>query len=148
MKLITLILSLVLSFSILAFPKTPDQTMTVGALCSTSDKDFAEFRYPEAIPYCNRDVTTQTKQLIYNAYHIPVDERKQYTIDHLIPLSIGGNNDMKNLWPEHISLRDSRLDPSGQMKLEQYVYEQVRAGKMKQADAIAMIKKSKFNLKK
>lgn len=127
------------------FPLTPDKTKTYGTYCTTKDKDFKEFRYKEQIPYCNRNVDSNTKNYIYNSYSIPKEDRKEYTIDHLIPLALGGNNNVHNLWPEHISLRDSRIDPTTGIKLEFLYFEKMRAGTITQKEAIDKILKSKFN---
>jgi len=34
----------------------------------------------------------------YPAYHIPASARSE--LDHLVPLELGGSNDITNLWPE------------------------------------------------
>src|SRR5689334_24710378 len=47
-----------------------------------------------------RNVTTATKRQVYAAYRIARAQQHQYVIDHLIPLEVGGANDVANLWPE------------------------------------------------
>jgi len=86
--------------SLLIYPHTPNATVTPGSLCDTQNADFIEFRYQEHIPYCARNVSSVLKAKIYEQYGIPEADRDQFTIDHLIPLSIGGSNDRSNLWPE------------------------------------------------
>jgi hypothetical protein len=127
-----------------AFPLTPNKEITYGTLCSKSDPDFKELRYPEQIPYCNRNVDYNTKIKVYESYNIPLKEKDQYTIDHLIPLALGGSNSIHNLWPEHKSLRDGRVDSNG-VKYEYFYYEQMKNGKMKQEEAISKLLKNKFN---
>src|SRR5262245_32499514 len=96
-----LLLILSLSFPAFPYPMTPDPSETPGELCTDSDSDFYEYRYKEEIAYCKRNVSSQLKANIYDEYEIPKDERRDYTIDHFIPLSIGGSNHQVNLWPEH-----------------------------------------------
>jgi hypothetical protein len=52
---------------------------------------------PTIIP---RHVTFGTKLAVYRAYKIPLLRRLRYTIDHLVPLEIGGTNATTNLWPQ------------------------------------------------
>jgi hypothetical protein len=53
-------------------------------------------------------------------------------VDHLIPLELGGTNDMKNLWPEP----DEPLPGSAEKdQLENELHEQVCTGKMTLSDA-------------
>ena len=92
------------------YPKVPDERMTPGSMCSTNDGDFKEFRYSEKIPYCQRNVTSETKTGIYRAYGIDLSTRTQYTIDHLIPLSMGGNNAVTNLWPQNKAIYSGKIE--------------------------------------
>lgn len=124
------------------YPMTPDISMTTGALCSVIDNDFDEYRYEEKIPYCFRNVSSRLKKYIYEQYEIPLEERNQYTIDHLIPLSIGGSNNIKNLWPEHKAVKAMRSN------LEEHLYFKVKEGKMLQKEAIEILIKCKFHPEK
>jgi len=47
-----------------------------------------------------RNVSNQTKHRVYVAYGISRSQQRKYVIDHLIPLEVGGSNDITNLWPE------------------------------------------------
>jgi len=120
-------------------PVKPDQNLAPGALCTKDDKDFHEFRYKEKIPYCRRVVSEKTKEKLYKLYEIPDRCRRGYTIDHLIPLSIGGSNNMKNLWPEPIPIKNSRKG------IEGYLYHELRNGKITQKEAVQLIIKEKVN---
>jgi hypothetical protein len=121
-----------------AFPKTPDASITPGELCSPNDPDFKEYRYNEQIPYCERSVTSWRKAKIYDVYGIPENERNQYTIDHLIPLSIGGSNSDENLWAEHLTIKYER----GTLEYDLYV--KMRDGVITQKEAVRIILCSKF----
>lgn len=135
-----LVLVSVLSFQAFAvYPVKPNPSQTPGDLCSTQDRDFSGYRYQERIPYCQRDVDRQLKSRIYAQYDIPNHCRNRYTIDHFYPLSMGGNNSMKNLWPEHKHIKALRED------LELVTFEELRDGEISQSEALEIIEEAKMN---
>lgn len=123
-------------------PEGPHPEMTPGSLCQDADT----YRYPEHIKYCERDVSTSLKKRIIHEYDeqlgfsIEKMPRADFKIDHFIPLSIGGSNDISNLWPQHKSVY-AYSDP-----LESDVFNLISVGKIKQAEAIRVIKECKLNL--
>lgn len=108
-------------------------------MCDTSNPDFTEYRYPEQIAYCGRNVASSTKRAIYNAYGVREECRGQYTIDHFIPLSLGGTNEVNNLWPEHKSVKALRQN------LEEEMYQRLARGMVTQAQAVQWIVQAKWN---
>lgn len=136
MTLTTVLLSSSLA---LAYPLTPNPERTPGDLCSTQNPDFKEYRYQEKVPYCQRNVSYETKTRIYQDYGIPNSCRGRFTVDHLIPLSMGGSNEPTNLWPEHTFVKQMRPE------LELETYERLRSGELTQAEAIAIILEAKRN---
>jgi hypothetical protein len=120
-------------------PEIPDGQQTPGSLCSTKDKDYSGVRYGERIPYCRRNVSTETKVAIYEQYGIEASRRKHYTIDHFIPLSIGGSNKPENLWPEHKKIKALRQN------LEMDVYQDLQEGVITQEQALSTIREAKLH---
>lgn len=126
----------------LTFPDGPHAEMTPGVLCTHADS----YRYEEHIPYCSRAVSSSEKQRIIAAYDnqfgysIQKLPRGDFKIDHFIPLSIGGANDVGNLWPQHKSIYKFS-DP-----IEEILSELMIKGRIKQADAILAIKNCKYHL--
>lgn len=135
MKAFLILISFLVSFSVQSFPKIPEIWNNPGHLCSVKDKDFDRHRYPERIPYCRRNVSTSSKDKICKDYG--VNSRKNYTVDHIIPLSIGGSNSFENLWCQHKNINSSRI--------EFEIFLKVRDGEMSQAEAVHFIMKYKFN---
>lgn len=143
MKTLTVISLMIVTTSVFAyspdFPVGPNQQLTPGKLC---DKP-AEYRYPEHIAYCERDVTYDTKEVLIQqydkqlGYHIEKLNRDDFKIDHYIPLCAGGSNDVSNLWPQHKSVYEI-TDP-----VEPLVCKKMAEGKLKQADAIQLIIRAK-----
>ena len=126
------------------FPTSPDPKLTPGSLCEKPDKT----RYPEKIDYCDRDVETERKRMIikmYDAklgYHVGSMNRGDFKIDHLIPLCMGGSNENDNLWPQHKSVY-AQTD-----MLEQIGCEKMAKGRLRQADAIRLLKQAKLDLRR
>ena len=126
------------------FPKGPELSITPGKLC---DKPTAA-RYPEKIPYCTRDVSYDTKEILMREYdqkfdyHIMTMTRADFKIDHLIPLCAGGSNDITNLWPQHKSVYEI-TDP-----LEPAICAKMAQGRLKQKDAVSLVIDAKTHLEK
>lgn len=114
----------------------PNSTYTYAHFCSERDSDFKELRYKQKVPICNRNVSSDEKQRIYNLYEIPAANRKSYTIDHLVPLSLGGSNDLKNLWPQPRSQSSAPLETK--------VYNKVKNGEITIQEAINIILGEKY----
>lgn len=123
----------------LAFPFVPDSHMTTGSYCTTQDPNFSEYRYAENIPYCKRSVSSRTKQDIYRSYGVPKKCQVDYTIDHFIPLSLGGTNHVDNLWPEPKQVKALRQN------MEYELYEDVRDGKKTRQEAVDILIEAKLN---
>jgi hypothetical protein len=139
MKYVTLLALLIFQTAALAFPLAPNPNETTGDLCTRKNPDFKEYRYGEHIPYCNRNVSGGTKSAIYREYGIPAKCKSRYTIDHFIPLSLGGSNEPSNLWPEHKNVKATRPD------LEMELYVALRNGEITQQEAIDQIIQQKMN---
>lgn len=123
----------------LSFPFVPDPKMTTGSLCDPDNPDFERYRYKERIPYCRRNVPTWMKNEVYRRYGVSLRCKSEYTIDHFIPLALGGTNEFDNLWPEPKSIKALRQN------LEYELYKRLSTGKITQAEAILTIVQAKLN---
>lgn len=144
---LSFVLSLLAAFSFevsagAAFPMGPQLSITPGKLCDRP----TEYRYAEKIPYCERDVSYETKESLINeydqkfGYSITSLPRADFKIDHFIPLCAGGSNDITNLWPQHKTVY-AVTDP-----LEPLICAKMQAGRLKQADAVKLIVQGKTDL--
>ncbi len=68
-------------------PGEVDQNATVEMLCTSG--------YSKSV----RHVTQETKDYVCHIYDVEC-KGGDYEVDHLVPLSIGGTNSSKNLWPQ------------------------------------------------
>ena len=146
MKIVFVILSVFIfqtslfAADILSIPVIPDESLTPGDFCSEDDRDFKEHRYAERMPYCSRNVNSNAKRRIYRQYQVNANCHHRYTIDHFVPLALGGNNDQKNLWPEHVLVKATR------QKLEQELFMEVQKGNLSLDTAVEIIIREKTQL--
>ncbi len=130
-------------FALDAYPTSPQPSLTPGSLCTTPNSR----RYPEKIAYCDRNVESELKDQIvkkYDAtfgYRINSIGRRNFKIDHYIPLCMGGSNAETNLWPQHPTVYEI-TDP-----IEPLLCNQMALGLMKQSEAIRLIKLVKNDLR-
>lgn len=73
-----------------------------------------------------RDVSPETKRAVYRSYGIARHSRGQYEIDHLVPLELGGANDVANLWPQAALPRPGFHEKDA---LENYLHDRVCGGR-------------------
>lgn len=75
-----------------------------------------------------RHVPSSLKREIKSNYHIDPDQFSDYSIDHFIPISLGGTNEVQNLWPQKVK---GIVYGAAQKSLsDDYLHRQVCAGNM------------------
>ena len=84
----------------------PNAALTPGDVLSTDVNKICVSGYAGRA----RNVSTATKNEVYAEYGIASHAPAEYEVDHLIPLGIGGSNDIKNLWPQPTDPRPGRLE--------------------------------------
>ena len=77
-------------------PILPDPKLTPGDAFPVSRADVCVPGYSKRV----RDVPIALKREVLRRYGVPSQDRRDYEIDHLIPLSLGGSNSIRNLWPQ------------------------------------------------
>lgn len=73
----------------------PDTECTPGGVLTTDIKEICVVGYSATV----RNVSESLKRKVYNNYGVVNRTPYSYQIDHLVALQLGGNNDIKNLWP-------------------------------------------------
>jgi len=77
-------------------PQLPDSVKTPGAVLTTDLEKICVVGYTKTV----RDVSERLKNEIYDEYGIYSHEPKEFEIDHLISLELGGSNEKTNLWAQ------------------------------------------------
>ena len=72
-------------------PLLPDPKLTPGSVAKK--------------PGDSRPVTESMQDEVFVRYRIPLEHRRYYAIDHLIPKELGGADDIRNLWPQRRNAR-------------------------------------------
>ncbi len=132
-------LALAIFCSVSFASRTPIKDKTPGVLCRATDPEFVERRYKEKVPYCRRYVPPPIVEAVFKEYRIESKRWGEFTIDHLIPLALGGSNSKKNLWPEPKEVKEKRYN------LENTLYLKLKTGSLTHSQAVVLVLQSKFN---
>lgn len=77
-------------------PIVPNPKLTPGDVLTTDVATICTPGYTKTV----RDVPENIKNQAYLSYGITSRQPREYEIDHLISLELGGSNSILNLWPE------------------------------------------------
>jgi hypothetical protein len=77
-------------------PILPDAKLTPGDTFDVTAEDVCVPGYAKKV----RAVPAWLKRQAYAEYGITQYRTGDYEVDHLIPLSLGGSNSIRNLWPQ------------------------------------------------
>ena len=106
----------------------------IGKLCTATDPNFDGYRYSEHIAHCQRNVPRELKDAVAKRYAVKSSDFHLYQFDHYIPLNSGGADDIDNIWPQPLEQAHQKDD------FELKIFEELSAGTLTQAGAIAKIK--------
>jgi len=131
---ITALLAPLFALSVANAVQLPDRTRTPGAIATTSASAVCRPGYAHVA----RNVPYRVRDAVYMAYGLPrghripsggyVGPRRGYVIDHLVPLELGGANDVRNLWPQ------PRNEARAKDRVEDELHEAVCSGQMRLVD--------------
>jgi hypothetical protein len=77
-------------------PILPDPKLTPGDTFDVTAEDVCVPGYARKV----RAVPAWLKRQAYDEYGITQYKTGDYEVDHLIPLSLGGSNSIRSLWPQ------------------------------------------------
>ena len=116
----------------------PNLSMTYGEIGTDNLTDICLNYYSKLLVAIPDD----TVSAVYKEYNITSHKIHEYEIDHFIPLALGGNNNISNLWPQPKSY------PGYQEKdfVQLYLRNQVCAGNLSLEEARADITNDWFSI--
>ncbi len=107
----------------------PDSACTPGAIfTNATQQEICTYGYTRSV----RNVPFSEKDQVYAEYGIFHHSPGQYEVDHLVPLELGGNNDIANLWPEAAYPQPGYHEKD---RIENYLHDQVCSGAMSMKEA-------------
>ena len=112
----------------------PDVRKTPGSTFNVTAAQVCISGYSSSV----RSVSESTRKSVFASYGIPYPPASgAYELDHFIPLELGGDNAVTNLWPE-----SAAPDPGFHAKdqVENYLHKQVCNGSISLTDAQDLIK--------
>ncbi len=83
------------------------------------------------------NLSKQMKAVVYSRYSLIYDPAN-YQIDHFIPLSIGGSNELENLWPQPTK---RNIGFKEKQQVADYLHKQVCSGAININEAQEMVRK-------
>jgi hypothetical protein len=90
-----------------------------------------------------RKTTKAMKDKVYELYGIPKDKRKDYVLDHVISLQLGGRDDIDNLFPQK---RGGVINSKTKDRIENWLKRSVCDGDMTLKEAQQAIKEDWLSL--
>jgi hypothetical protein len=105
-------------------PIVPDPKLTPGDAFGVTVQDLCVPGYAKKV----RNVPAEMKREVYREYGVTSHSPRDYEVDHLIPLELGGSNSIENLWPE--SHRTSPWNAQFKDRLESKLHELVCSGQL------------------
>jgi hypothetical protein len=106
----------------------PDSECTPGAVLNVTLADICASGYTKTV----RNVSQSTKEEVYREYGVTHRDPYEYEVDHLIPLELGGSNDISNLWPE---IDEPQPGYHEKDRVENFLHDQVCHGNIPLAEA-------------
>ena len=107
----------------------PDSACTPGAIFPNATvQQICTYGYTHTV----RNVPFQEKDQVYAEYGISHHYSGEYEVDHLVPLELGGSNDIANLWPEAANPTPGFHEKD---QVENYMHDQVCSGAMSLKEA-------------
>ena len=81
----------------------PDRAATPGAITPVAASVVCHRGFARSSRLAYEDPRWQALRVaVFTRYGIPPMERRNWTLDHLVPLELSGANEATNIWPEPI----------------------------------------------
>ena len=108
--------------------RLPNPSLTPGATLKLTKDDLCGPNRKEP----DGSLSISMKSKVFELYKIRTEDTTPHNIDHLIPISLGGSNDIENLWPQPLS---GEWNYSQKNQLERQLHKLVCNGQLDLATA-------------
>ena len=112
----------------------PDPTITPGAIRTTNVGEICSTGTREL-----RHWDSERSELIFARYHIAREDRINFTLDHLVPLEMGGADTIENIWPQPRRSLAGEWDDTRKDQLERRLAVLVCSGQLDVVEAQRVI---------
>jgi hypothetical protein len=106
----------------------PDKSLTPGATRPVAIRDICSVNHDEVVP-----VSGTVEQRVFQEYGMRGRAAANYEVDYLITPSLGGTDDIRNLWPQ--PRYNTAWNSFVKDQLENYLHQSVCGGKLSLATA-------------
>ena len=106
----------------------PDHDLTPGAVRSDTLSLICHHPIVRAMPAAKSNE-------VLERYDLPIGSHPDYEIDHLVPLCLGGSDDLENLWPQPRHSIEPKWNAEAKDRLEKRLCSLVCAGLLDLGDA-------------
>lgn len=119
----------------------PNPSLSPGLIATSNLSDLTTTQSCGTYSQCHRNTTEEQKKQVHTEYPTCPTGAGQSEIDHIIPLALGGADDVKNLWcqPDINPWNGENYGYHTKDKLESFLVIQVKAGAMTPKNAQACI---------
>ena len=113
----------------------PDPVLTPGAVVEVDQATMCKVGYAASVRHYDRGLRNR----IFESYGLRDVDRRDYELDHLVPLSLGGVDDVRNIWPE--SRKSEPWNAEVKDTLEDVLHREVCAGRVPLQEAQEAIRR-------
>ncbi|WPP02773.1 HNH endonuclease [Methylocella tundrae] len=107
----------------------PDPALTPGVVVDVDKATLCQVGYAASVRHYDREIRNQ----VFASYGLTAVDRRDYELDHLVPLSLAGGDEPRNMWPQ--SRRSEPFNAEVKDTLEDVLHHEVCAGRMPLAEA-------------
>jgi hypothetical protein len=93
------------------------------------------------VPYERPSMPNGKRDAILTSYGLPAGTHPDFELDHLIPICLGGSDDVSNIWPQPRRTIEPKWNAEAKDRLERKLCEMVCADQLKIDDAQEAIAK-------
>lgn len=103
------------------YSNNPNPNCPYGSNITVSLEELCKTGYTKTV----RNVTAKVRAEVLQEYNVSAGYGRTYELDHIIPLELGGSNDIENLWVEPSNTNNFKLGYQEKDKVENLLHKKV-----------------------